>query len=237
MMDFNILYEDNHILVVVKPHNISVQEDSSKDPDMLTLLKEYLKEKYNKPGNVYLGLVHRLDRPTGGVMVFAKTSKAASRLSEQMRDGEIEKIYLTVVVGNVREKIGHLTHYLKKDEKNNVVRVVPQLETGSKKAELMYSVLDEIKDKISLLKVQLGTGRSHQIRVQLSTIGNPVFGDVKYGGDSLAKGWTLALWAYSLKFAHPVTKQTMHFISFPNCEDTPWKFFNLEKFIDIKKQS
>ena len=235
-MDFNILYEDNHILVVVKPHNISVQEDSSKDPDMLTLLKQYLKEKYNKPGNVYLGLVHRLDRPTGGVMVFAKTSKAASRLSEQIRDGEVDKDYLTVVVGNVREKVGSLVHFLKKDEKNNVVTVVPQLETGSKRAELSYNVLEEVKDKITLVRVHLETGRSHQIRVQMATMGNPVFGDVKYGGDSLAKGWNLALWAYSLKFTHPVTKQTMHFIAYPNTTDTPWKFFNLEKYIDIKKQ-
>ncbi len=235
-MNFDILYEDNHILVVVKPHNISVQEDESKDEDLLTMLKAYIKEKTGKPGNVYLGLVHRLDRPTGGVMVFAKTSKAAARLSEQIRENEMEKDYLTVVNGCPRERTAHLVHYLKKDEKNNVVTVVPQLESGSKRAELTYSVLDTIDNKISLVKVHLETGRSHQIRVQMATIGSPVFGDVKYGGDSLAKGWNLALWAYSLKFTHPISKQTLHFVAFPNEEDTPWKYFKLEKFIDIKKQ-
>ena len=223
----NIVYEDNHLLVVIKPQNVPSQEDSSKDKDMLTLCKEYIKEKYNKPGEAYVGLVHRLDRPTGGLMVFAKTSKCASRLAEQMQSGDFNKEYLTVCVGKPKYDSDRLVHYLKKDEINNVVRVVPMLESGAKRAELDYRVLD-FNDKLSLLGIKLYTGRSHQIRVQLSTIGNPVFGDVKYKGD-IAKGYNLALWSYKLVFVHPVSKKVMNFISYPPEEDMPWSYFNFSK--------
>ncbi|MCQ2564806.1 MAG: RNA pseudouridine synthase, partial [Clostridia bacterium] len=162
-----IIYEDNHIIVVIKPQNISVQEDESKDPDMLTIIKNYIKERDNKPGNVFLGLVHRLDRPTGGVMVFAKTSKAASRLGEQLKSKQMHKHYLCVVNGRPQIVSDRLVTYLKKDEKTNTVRIAPKLETGSKEAVLEYNVI-ETKNKFTLIDVDLLTGRSHQIRVQMS---------------------------------------------------------------------
>ncbi|PKK96086.1 MAG: RNA pseudouridine synthase [Tenericutes bacterium HGW-Tenericutes-4] len=228
----NIVYEDNHIIVVVKPQNVPTQEDSSKDKDLFTLVKDYIKETYEKPGNVYLGLVHRLDRPTGGLMIFAKSSKAASRLSENIREGEIEKSYLACVLGQPKDKRATLINYLKKDEQNNIVKIAPQGEEGSKRAELVYNVLEQ-NDHFSLLNVKLLTGRSHQIRVQLAYIKHPIFGDVKYKGN-LVKGTKMALWAYQLKFVHPVTKQVLSFVSFPPSEEVPWKFFNLEKHIGIK---
>ena len=228
--DIEILYEDNHLLVVVKPQNIPVMEDSSGDKDLLTLLKEYVKEKYNKPGNVFVGLVHRLDRPTGGVMVFAKTSKAASRLSEAIRNGEIEKNYLAVINGKLNEQAGHLSSYIKKDEVTNMVTVVPQLSEGAKKAELIYKQLKNIS-VITLVKVSLITGRSHQIRAQMSAQGCPIFGDVKYG-DKLSKGSNLALWAYELKFSHPVTGEKLVFVVYPPEEKEPWKKFELKEFLE-----
>lgn len=223
----SVVYEDNHIIVVVKPQNIPTQEDESKDKDLLTMVKEYIKEKDNKPGNVFVGLVHRLDRPTGGVMVFAKTSKAASRLSTQMVEGEFKKKYLAVVLDKPKEKRMKLIHFLKKNARTNTVQVVPELTTGAKKAELEYNVLDT-NDKVSLVEVDLYTGRSHQIRVQMKHIGCPVYGDVKYGGDKLAKGHNLALWAYELKFVHPTTKENMTFKVYPPEDKIPWKVFNLD---------
>lgn len=225
-----IVYEDNHLLVVIKPQNVPVQEDESKDEDLLNKLKRYLKEKYNKPGNVYLGLVHRLDRPTGGVMVFAKTSKSASRLCEQIKTDDFEKKYLCVVYGKPRLDRARLVNYLKKDEINNVVNIVGQLETGAKKAELDYKVL-ESNDNKSLVEINLLTGRTHQIRVQMSTIGNAVYGDTKYG--KIQKANTkMALWAYELKFVHPVTKQKMTFRVFPPISEKPWCEFNYFKKVD-----
>jgi|LGOV01.1.fsa_nt_gb isoleucyl-tRNA synthetase len=228
----NIVYEDNHILVVIKPQNVPVQEDSSKDKDLTTMLKEYIKVKYNKPGNVYLGLLHRLDRPTGGLMIFAKTSKAGSRISEDFRERRIEKHYLAVLLGTPRENRVKLVHYLKKDSKNNIVSVVPELETGGKRAELNYSILER-NNKFSLVEVALKTGRSHQIRVQMAHIKHPVFGDVKYKGN-IVRGQNMALWAYKLKFTHPTTRKIMSFISFPDEELMPWKYFNIAKHIVIK---
>lgn len=226
MENLKVVYEDNHVIVVVKPQNIPTQEDESKDKDLLTMVKEYIKEKENKPGNVYVGLVHRLDRPTGGVMVFAKTSKCASRLASQMVTGEFQKRYLTVVNGKPREKRGKLVHFLSKNARTNTVTVVPELTTGAKRAELDYVILED-KEKVSLLDVNLHTGRSHQIRVQMKTIGCPVYGDVKYGGDRLAKGHNLALWAFELKFIHPTTKDNMTFKVYPPEDIVPWNVFNL----------
>ena len=227
MDNLQIAYEDNHIIVVVKPQNIPSQEDESKDMDMLTIVKSYIKEKANKPGNVYLGLVHRLDRPTGGVMVFAKTSKAADRLRLQMQSGEFKKRYLTVVNGKPREKRAKLVHHLLKNARTNTVQVVPELTTGAKRAELEYEVLDE-REKVSLVSVELMTGRSHQIRVQMKHIGCPIYGDVRYGGDKLAKGHNLALWAYELRFVHPTTKENMTFKVYPPEDMVPWSVFNLD---------
>ena len=228
----DIVYEDNHLLVVVKPHNLPTQQDASKDKDLLTMLKEYIKEKYNKPGNVYLGLVHRLDRPTGGLLVFAKTSKAASRLSDAIRKGEIEKQYLASVFGLPKDRSLTLVNFLKKDTQNNIVKIAPQSEEGAKRAELSYNVLEH-NSRLSLLKVNLKTGRSHQIRVQLANIKHPILADNKYGKEQV-KGVNMALWAYKLKLTHPVTKKVLSFISFPPSDKIPWKYFNLEKHLAIK---
>ena len=231
MDDVAILHEDNSILVVVKPQNIPSQADSSGDLDLLSLLKQYIKDKYAKPGNVYLGLVHRLDRPTGGVMVFAKNSKAAERLSKQIVDGEMTKQYLATVVGAPKERKGTLVNYLKKNALTNNVYVATFGDHNAKRAELSYEVLESYQDTMSLVKVQLGTGRSHQIRVQFSAIGCPVFGDVRYGGDVLAKGHNLALWAYRLEFSHPISKERMVFVAYPP-ESEPWKRFEISKFVE-----
>ena len=200
----NILYEDNHIIVVEKKINIPVQEDESKDEDLLTIIKEYIKEKYNKPGNVYLGLVHRLDRPVGGVMVFAKTSKAASRLSEQIRTNKIHKKYYAVVEGKL-PKEGTLKDKLLKDTKRNIVTV----NSKGKDSELSYKLVNT-KDNLNLVDIDLKTGRSHQIRVQFSSRNNPLFGDQKYNKNAKV-GQQIALFAYSLSFYHPTTKELMTF--------------------------
>ena len=177
-----VIFEDNHIIVVKKQPNIPSQSDKTEDMDMLTIVKEYIKEKYKKPGNVYLGLVHRLDRPVGGVMIFAKTSKAASRLSEQVREKTFKKKYLAVVDGKFEEKNGTLEDYLYKDERNNISKVVNKDKKNAKFAKLDYEVLayNEVKN-LSLVKVNLHTGRHHQIRVQLAHAGHSIFGDQKYG--------------------------------------------------------
>ncbi len=229
MDDVAILHEDNSVLVVVKPQNIPSQADASGDIDLLTLLKQYIKDKYDKQGNVYLGLVHRLDRPTGGVMVFAKNSKSAERLSKQIVDGEMTKQYLTVTVGVPRERKGVLVNYLKKNALTNNVYVATVGDHGAKRAELSYEVLGT-SDNLSLVKVQLGTGRSHQIRVQFSAINCPVFGDVRYGGD-IQKGVNLSLWAYRLEFYHPVSKERMVFVAYPP-QAEPWKRFDLAPFVE-----
>ena len=206
----NIIYEDNHLLVVEKKPNIPVQADDSKDEDLLTILKKYLKEKYNKPGNVYLGLVHRLDRPVGGLMVFAKTSKAASRLSEQVRTKRIEKIYHAVLDGKIEPKKAILKDKLLKDSRTNITRV----DKNGKDAELEYELIS-YKNNLSLVKIDLKTGRSHQIRVQFSSRNYPLYGDQKYNNN--AKKAQIALYATSLSFDHPITKDKMNFkIELPN---------------------
>lgn len=227
----NILFEDNHLLVVSKPQNIPTQADESKDTDLQNLMKSYLIEKYNKPGDAYLGIVHRLDRPTGGVIVFAKTSKAAERLSEAIKKGDFEKKYLAVTKGIPKVKKQILTNYLLKNTDTNTVHIVPRLTEGAKEARLAYNLLESSGD-CSLLDIDLYTGRSHQIRVQLAGQGLPLLGDIKYGGDKV-KGTNLALWAYKLSFEHPVTKSKMVYISYPP-ETEPWKKFNIEKYLLIK---
>lgn len=224
----NIIYEDNHLLVAVKPQNVPTQLDESNDEDFLSQLKKYLVEKYNKPGKAYLGLVHRLDRPTGGVMVFAKTSKCAERLSKQIQDGTFEKTYFAVVDGTPRLKQARLINYLKKDEKNNIVKICPQYEEGAKEAVLDYQILQTVGDK-TLVKVDLQTGRSHQIRVQMKNINCPVTNDQKYN-EKAEKG-NLALWATVLKFEHPVSKEKMTFKVIPPADEKPWNAFNVERFL------
>ena len=204
----NIIYEDNHLLVVEKPINVPVQADSSEDLDLLTQLKQYLKEKYGKPGNVYLGLVHRLDRPVGGVMVFAKTSKSASRLSDIVRKNEMKKIYYAVLEGKAKDK-DHLVDYLLKDEVKNISKV----DQNGKEAILDYELVD-YNDGLSLVKISLKTGRSHQIRVQFSSRNLPLYGDQKYNKNAKA-GEQIALFAKELEFVHPVTKEPMKFKCLP----------------------
>lgn len=225
-MQFSILYEDNHLLVVEKPVNIPVQEDSSGDQDLLSLLKEDIKVRYNKPGNVYLGLVHRLDRPVGGVMVFAKTSKAASRLSDVIRRNELKRNYLGVVRGTPQKKNDKLEHYLLKDTKKNKVHVVASHNKKAKKSILDYQTIGS-QEQMSLLSVKLHTGRSHQIRVQLSTMGWPLYGDQKYGQHVNRPGQQIALWAHSLSFPHPTTKEVMTFTSAPPNE-YPWMLWDTD---------
>lgn len=222
-MNLSILYEDNHLLVVEKPRNILVQGDDTKDLDLLTMLKNDLKVRYNKPGNVYLGLVHRLDRPVGGALVFAKTSKAASRLANMLREKKLEREYLAIVRGIPYEKKGTLEHYLLKDEKKNQVFVVAKETKRAKFAKLDYEVLRSAEG-LSLLKVRLHTGRPHQIRVQLSTMGYPLYGDQKYGQSVNKVGQQIALWSYSLKFIHPVKKEFVEFICQPP-KEYPWNLF------------
>ena len=214
----NIIYEDNHLLVVEKPINIPVQEDISKDKDFLTLLKEYIKKRDNKPGNVYLGLIHRLDRPVGGIMVFAKTSKSASRLSEQVRYRTLKKEYYAVCMGKL-DKSGTFVDKLLKDTKNNIVRV----DDKGKEAILDYELID-YKENMSLVKINLKTGRSHQIRVQFSSRGHALYGDQKYNSDAKV-GEQIALYASALRFNHPITKEELCFkLDLPN--RYPWSIFN-----------
>lgn len=231
--DLNIVFEDNHLLVVVKPQNIPSQADSSEDVDMLTLLKEYLRNKYSKQGNIYLALIHRLDRPTGGVMVFAKTSKAAERLSASMRAGEIEKKYLAVVNGRLPNRNGRLDNYLYKYANLNIVKVVPPTTSGAKRAVLDYKVLAERDGEDSLVQIRLYTGRSHQIRVQMSFIGNSLLGDSKYGTLKGRNPMPLALWAYELRFPHPITKDSMVFRVYPDLSQEPWSRYDLDSILRI----
>ena len=203
----NILYEDNHLLVVVKPANMPTCEDSSKDKDLLTIMKEYIKEKYQKPGNVYLGLVHRLDRPTEGIIVFAKTSKAALRLSKQINNKEFKKTYYAVVEGNPKE--GTFKDYLYKEEKTNTSKVTTK--DKGKEAILEYTTLNT-KDNLSLVKINLLTGRHHQIRVQFSSRNYPLYGDHRYNKRFINDNKeNLALIAKELSFYHPITKELLHF--------------------------
>ena len=212
-----IIYEDNHLLVVLKPINIPVQEDDSKDLDMLTYLKKYLKEKYNKPGNVYFGLVHRLDRPVSGIMVFAKTSKAASRLSEQIRNHTFKKEYMAVLCGKTPKKDILVDKLLKNPKTNTTV-----VSEKGKEAILSYELI-EYKNNYSLVKINLETGRSHQIRVQFSSRGYPLYGDQRYNKKALPKQ-QIALFANRLEFIHPVTKEKLFFEEeLPNFE--PWNIF------------
>jgi len=187
-MKLKVLYEDNHLIAVYKPAGILTQGDRSKDVCMMDMVKDYLKEKYHKPYNVFLGLLHRLDRQVSGIVLFAKTSKGASRLSEQFRSRKVEKIYHAVVLGELKQDREKLVSFLKKNEKEKI-----------KRAELFYEVL-AFNKKYSLLKIKLQTGRFHQIRVQLSLMGFPILGDIRYGAPFLLPDKNIALSATSLSF-------------------------------------
>ncbi|MBR5228036.1 MAG: RNA pseudouridine synthase [Clostridia bacterium] len=206
-----VIYEDNHVIVVNKPQGIPSQADKTQDEDMLTLVKKYLKEKYNKPGEAYCGLVHRLDRSTAGLMLFAKTSKAASRISEYIRNGDFKKEYVAVVCKKMQiGKKETLENYLVKDERNNISKVVSEDTKNAKLAKLEYEVIGNI-DEYSYIRVKLFTGRHHQIRVQMANIGCPLYGDIKYGG----KKGKLALFACYLKTYHPTKDEYLEFELLP----------------------
>ncbi|MBQ9023986.1 MAG: RluA family pseudouridine synthase [Bacilli bacterium] len=209
MNNLNVIYEDNHIIVVEKPYNIPSQEDSSKDIDMINIIKNYLKEKYQKKGNVYLGLIHRLDRPVGGLMVFAKTSKAASRLSSEVRNNEFHKTYLAVVNGKTKEK-EKLIDYISKDNKTFSSYIDNE---NGKESILEYETLYyDKKEDVSLIKVNLITGRHHQIRLQMSNINHPLIGDQRYGKEDKKQ---IMLYAYKIRFVHPTKKEVMTFELLP----------------------
>ena len=207
----NVVYEDNHVIVAVKPPNMLSQADKTKDADILTMVKEYIKVKYNKPGNVYVGLVHRLDRPVGGLMVFARTSKAAARLSAQMREHEMGREYLCVTEGQVKDKFT-LINYLIQNERLNRVMVCDADERGAQEAILRGHCLAR-KNGTSLCSLRLETGRKHQIRVQMKEMGAPLWGDHRYGHG--IPGQQIALWGYKLTFEHPTTKEILTFYDMP----------------------
>jgi 23S rRNA pseudouridine1911/1915/1917 synthase len=203
-MTLEVLYEDNHVIVCYKPAGVLSQADNTGDIDMLTLVKDYLKKRYNKEGNVFVGLVHRLDRMTSGVMVFGKTSKGAMRLSNDIANGNFFKEYLAVCEGNIENyDETTLVDYLEKDEKNNKSFI----SKNGKEAILTYRVITNKNNK-SLVRVKLKTGRHHQIRVQMSNIGHPLYGDIKYGSPHKDN---LALQAYKLSFYQPVTRELLTF--------------------------
>lgn len=219
-----IVYEDNHLLVVVKPPNMPTQADASADPDLHSTMKAYIAEKYQKPGAVYLGLVHRLDRPVGGLVVLARTSKAADRLSEQVRKKTLARQYTAAVRGNPAEA-EELCNWLLKDERTNTVRAVAQGTPGAKDARLVYARAGQAGE-LSLLRVKLFTGRSHQIRVQLSHAGYPIWGDARYGAGK--PGQQIALWGAHLGLVHPTRKEEMHFTVLPPRDAAPWRSFGEE---------
>jgi 23S rRNA pseudouridine1911/1915/1917 synthase len=219
--NITILFEDNHLLAIHKPAGVLSQEDYSGEPDVLTLCKAYLKNEYNKPGNVFLGLVHRLDRPVAGVMLLAKTSKAASRISEQIRKRSVQKRYLAVVEGHPDDN-GMLMHYLLKNSNTNRVSVVGSGISEAQKAELTYQKAGQ-KDNLALLNVKLITGRPHQIRVQLAHEGFPIIGDRKYGNSS---NCDIALFASELEVVHPTLKKPQTFSATPS-NIYPWSLFTL----------
>lgn len=209
-MKLNVLYEDNHLIAVYKPAGILTQGDKSKDENLMDIVKLYLKEKYNKPGNVFLGLLHRLDRPVSGIILFAKTSKGASRLSEQFRNRTIEKIYTAVVIGRLKKDKGVLLNFIEKDEKGRKAVINDQ---GDTVAELYYETVASNK-KFSLLKIKLETGKFHQIRSQLSTAHCPILGDIKYGASFALPDQSIALCATSISFK-TATNEEIKQISIP----------------------
>ena len=218
MNKLNVLYEDNHVIVVEKPFNVLSQGDATGDLDLLTMVKQYVKVKYNKPGNVYIGLVHRLDRPVGGIMVFARSSKAASRLNKQFSEHSITKKYLAIVRGKVKETDTYSDKLLKLENGNTIV------DNKGKESVLSYKLVEYNKElDMSLVDIDLKTGRHHQIRVQFASRGHSLVGDQRYG---VQDGKQLCLYSYNLSFVHPTTKETLNFKKYPNCIDY-WANFKI----------
>lgn len=218
-----VLYEDNHLLVIDKPAGVLSQEDRTGKPDVLTLCKKYIKKKYNKPGDVFLGLVHRLDQPVSGVMVLARTSKAASRLSEQIRKRDIGKTYWAIVHGMTPIQ-GDYRHFLAKDRNTNTVKAFASKKGKAKESRLKFTTLKQ-NAHYSLVEVELITGRPHQIRVQMAKEGFPLWGDYKYGDPNEGAGKDIALRAVKLEIDHPTKKEKMVFDA-PIPSGAPWNFFD-----------
>ncbi len=220
----NIIYEDNHIIVVEKPPGVLSQKDKTGDASLIQIIKDYIKVKYNKPGNVFLGSVHRLDRPTGGVMVFAKTSKALTRLNNTMKSDGFNKKYYAIVEGVIEQGGGELVHYLVKNTQKNIVSAYKKEQPGSKKAILKFNTIG-ILNGLTLVDIDLKTGRSHQIRTQLREEFYPIVGDKKYGSKTVLKDKSICLHSYNLSFIHPVKKELMSFNAFPDFNNQYWKIF------------
>jgi 23S rRNA pseudouridine1911/1915/1917 synthase len=221
-----ILYEDNHIIAVNKTHHDLVQKDATGDLSLDDRIKQYLKEKYNKPGEVFLGVVHRLDRPVTGVVLFARTGKALTRLTKMFREGEIRKTYWAIVKNAPPKESDRLIHHMVRNTKQNKSYCIESPKTGSKEAALSYKVLGK-SDNYHLIEVNLETGRHHQIRAQLAEIGCPVKGDLKYGFPRSNNNGGISLHARKINFNHPVTKQMVEIIADLPEEDALWKAFNL----------
>ena len=210
--NLEVLFEDNHLLIVNKKSGDIVQGDKTGDKPLSEVVKEYIKEKYNKPGEVFLGVVHRLDRPTSGIIIFARTSKALERLNKMLRDRVISKTYWAIIKNNPKKVKDTLIHFLKKNPKNNKSTVFTKKTEGSKKAILHFSIKKKL-DNYSLLEIDLETGRHHQIRAQLSFIGSPIKGDLKYGASRSNKDGSIHLHARTINFTHPVSKKTITIIA------------------------
>ncbi|WGH75153.1 RluA family pseudouridine synthase [Tenacibaculum tangerinum] len=218
--NLQVLHEDNHIIVINKRAGDIVQGDKTGDKPLSDVVKEYIKRKYNKPGNVFLGTVHRLDRPTSGIVIYARTSKALERLNKMLRDKTIKKTYWAVVQQQPKKAADTLTHYLKKNPKNNKSAAYTKEVAGSKKAILHYKTLKTLEN-YSLLEVDLETGRHHQIRVQLATIGAIIKGDLKYGAKRSNKDGSIHLHARKIELTHPVSKELIK-ITAPTPSDPVW---------------
>jgi 23S rRNA pseudouridine1911/1915/1917 synthase len=218
--NLQVLFEDNHLIIVNKRAGDITQGDKTGDKPLSDVVKEYVKEKYNKAGNVFLGVVHRLDRPTSGVIVFARTSKALERLNKMLRDKIINKTYWAVIKNHPEKEKNTLINYLKKNPKNNKSSVYIKEITDSKKAILHYNVIKKL-DNYSLVEIDLETGRHHQIRAQLSFIGFPIKGDLKYGFNRSNKDGSIHLHARKIEFVHPVTKEQISVIA-PTPKEVIW---------------
>lgn len=217
----NVIYEDNHIIVVNKESGEIVQGDKTGDTPLSDCVKDYLKRKYQKPGNVFLGVVHRLDRPVSGLVVFAKTSKALSRLNEMFRKGEVHKTYWAIVKNAPKEPSGRLTHWISRNEKQNKSYAYNSEVSGSKKAVLDYRLLAS-GDNYHILEVRLLTGRHHQIRCQLSAMGSPIRGDLKYGAQRSNPDGSISLLSRHVEFVHPVSKELVS-LDAPLPKDNLWQ--------------